>query len=167
MTFGGTTAARVTHPSGAVLSWRISRLEDSNTNHMDYVYRNDPQEPLLEKITYGGNLNAGQAPFLEVDIVYQNRPDQNSGYHLGTLTRSTKRVQAIRTLQHDQIVRDYQFSYALSEISGQSRLRQVQECAGSGKCLAPTTFSFTPQQDSWQAATAANYIPAAIEGPKQ
>ncbi len=165
MTFGGSNNASILHHSGAVVNWRISRLEDTSSNYMDYFYASDPSESLLDEIHYGGNINAAQAHFLKVKLVYEDRPDQFSTYGFGTLGQSTQRLAAIQTYADEIMVRDYQLSYELSEVSNQSRLSQFQECALGDDgivCLAPTTFAFTPEDNAWQVSSTT--IPAATQG---
>ncbi len=162
MTYGGTPESRISHSSGAVLSWRISRLEDISSNYMKYVYSASTSESLLQSIHYGGNVDVGQAPFLAVSIVYEDRPDTSSGYHLGAIQTSTKRINAIQTWSDTDLVRDYQFSYELNPNTNQSRLKEAKECAGSGACLVPTTFDYASSPTQWSSASIS--IPHDLQG---
>ncbi len=167
MTYGGWPASRVLHGSGAVLSWRISQLEDTSSNYMDYAYSNDPAESVLYEINYGGNTNANQDHFLKVKLVYEARPDQSTGYSFGQLVQNTKRLANVQTFTDGALVRNYHLSYALNEVSGQSRLSQFQECAVGDEgevCLAPTTFDYTPENGNWITSSSAS-IPTPTQGP--
>ena len=165
MTYGGGNSSVLYH-TGAVLNWRISQLQDTSGNYMDYAYSNDPAESVLYEINYGGNTNANQDHFLKVKLVYEPRPDQSTGYSFGQLGQSTKRLSNIQTYADGELVRNYHLSYALNEVSGQSRLSQFQECAVGDEgevCLAPTTFDYTPENDNWTNSSAS--IPTPTQGP--
>ncbi len=146
--------------ASTVLVWPIRRIEDSAGNYIDYSYthvqhplfnNNGSVEYLLDKVSYTGRAN--QAPFATVEFDYSELAahQQVRSYIAGQLTRSTRRLDTIRSKVDTQLVRRYALSYQNNDGSGSSMSRpgqplltSVRECYGEGAndCLAPTQFDY-------------------------
>ncbi|MCV2884641.1 DUF4329 domain-containing protein [Aestuariibacter sp. AA17] len=147
--YGQSNQARIT-PTGAYtpLTWLIEKESDLHANNIKYHYSNDYSdgEILLSYITYTGyNNNDGSR---KVRFIYENAGYYSTQYLAGAKTRSTQRLQAIETFYASTKVREYNFSYTLSESSTRPLLKSVTECGykgGASLCSEPTSFSWTDE----------------------
>ncbi|WP_444925245.1 RHS repeat-associated core domain-containing protein [Microbulbifer sp. CnH-101-F] len=138
-----------------IKSWGISFEQDRaapNSNSINYVYKNFGRgEYHLSDIYYTGA--AQQNGDRRVSFEYGNdvRPDIESGYLAGGLTRLSKRLSEIAVYSQGEKVREYRFDYKLSGATKSSLLNVVTLCSGSGVCFAPTTFKWADAEASKQA----------------
>ncbi|MEM7278615.1 MAG: SpvB/TcaC N-terminal domain-containing protein, partial [Pseudomonadota bacterium] len=128
-----------------VKTWAITSTIDVSGNTITYDYSSfGAGEHLLSAIHYTG-IN-GSDGSRHVTFTYEDRPDTRSGYMVGGLTRTTKRLQKITTSYLSTTVREYSLSYgAVSTYSARSLLRSVTECAFEGaqpQCYKPTNFEW-------------------------
>ncbi len=156
MEYGKDATSRLASPqSNVVHAWWVSHVEDVHGNEMDYRYHHnagvglDGQsalELLPLSIHYGGNRNQGVSHHLSVHIDYEDRPDSRYSFRHGTGFKQSQRVSSIRTMAGNTLVRRYVIGYDESEFSYQSRMKNLQECAGDGSCFPPTQLTWaTPE----------------------
>lgn len=164
LVFGANAIERsIDQDTGAVASWAISYLQDKHGNRVDYHYQDISatnsngvleREILPHKITYGRNDAMNVTSGLEVEFVYEDRPDSSTGFSRGSKVKSTKRLSHVYTRHtNDQgaleVVKDYRVEYELSPVGGQSRIKKLWECGLSGDCLFPLTFNWKDYDNSW------------------
>ncbi len=123
-----------------VLSWNIGRVDDRSGNNIKYSYQNFGNgELLLKNINYTGTGEGiGDR---KVEFNYQSRPDNSSSYMAGGLSKSTQRLQSIKTYYKNSLIRSYNLNYSQSLSTERSLLKSIQECS-NGQCLLPTNFEW-------------------------
>ena len=147
MTFGGTSASRVSHSDGRVIQWLVSSFTDAFGNTIDYHYSDygtgGAKEILLDDVTYGGTAN------IKVELDYEFRPDIRQAFRFGESFSTTQRLTNILTSVDGEYAKDYQIDYAETPVSQLSRMTQVTECSGGGICLPPVVFDWNEVSPSW------------------
>ena len=158
MEFGVTADAKVEAAGKTTVArWAMNKLEDRFGNYytLAYTENNASGEHYIDRIDYTGNAGAGQTPPYSVRFNYVDRPydanlvraDQPWGYRDGSVMRTTKVLDQIAAYHNNTPVREYNFDYQHSSVTGRIRLDHFQECgydlAGSTKsCARPTTLSW-------------------------
>lgn len=150
---------------GMPVSWALSAIVDSASNHIDFDYYTPNAatgEYLLKQIRYGGNFAAGQSAYAAVRFAYEARPDAWTRYIGDVHNDQRNRLMTIQTYvgtagaiddNGGTLVREYTLGYELSLSSGRSMLNSVQVCATSSTiaatgqtaqltCLPHTTFAW-------------------------
>ncbi len=122
--------------------WAVDRIEDTVGNYLTVSYIEDTFEYRPERIDYAGNTVANTSSTASVQFEYETRSDIAALYLAGSKVETTQRLSYIKTFVGSELVRDYQLSYDNQGLGSRSRLTQVQECAGSGVCFAPTSFTW-------------------------
>lgn len=128
-----------------VRTWGVNKVSDTKGNYLSITYIEDKPngEAYVSRIDYTGNASANLAPYASVQFSYETRPDTSTGYHLGSLTKLTKRMTNIKTYTGVKLVKDYRLSYAKSLVTDRSLLVTLKECDGnisSPICLTPKQF---------------------------
>jgi RHS repeat-associated protein len=143
---GANRSAPVVNTGGAVLTWAISRFEDSvgNAIRFQYISSGTTNEHLISRIDYAYGMGAGNVgnstSYLQFN--YQNRPDGSSGYVAGARVARTQRLVSIRSMSDGMELRTYNLVYRTPDNPrAQSFLEKIHECVGI-ECLAPTTFEW-------------------------
>lgn len=142
----GGTSRKVTR------SWQLDRVTDTHGNYIEINYSQDTINggiyPL--KITYTKNDAAPINFFRTIDFTYESRSDVVTDYSSGALVRINQRLKAIDMRVNGTLVRQYQFAYALSPISGRSLFQSIQEIGSDAASPVPTSLpatNFTYQQN--------------------
>ncbi|MDR3385410.1 MAG: SpvB/TcaC N-terminal domain-containing protein [Rudaea sp.] len=150
--------------STAIVSWNISRMQDSEGNYIDYLYNNQPAagtvpfaagavEFTLAQVNYTGHATAPKSgTFASVIFNYITLPTANIrlGYQASVAFVQSQQLNNV-TVQYGagSTMRYYQLAYSTSlSGSGAQELASVKECRDSTKavCYPPTAFT-------WSAAT--------------
>ncbi|WP_301340977.1 RHS repeat-associated core domain-containing protein [Corallococcus carmarthensis] len=143
------------------LSWALAQVEDRSGNFMSFLYTTtqDPSdsgyERKLSRIRYTGSTSGtGLAPNRFIDFAYEPRPDGQRHYTAGFLVKSTQRLKEIQVSGPNPIntgrVRTYRLTYLPTTLNRISRLASFQECDGQDVCMAPITFTWTPESDLFE-----------------
>jgi hypothetical protein len=126
--------------NGKVLTWSISRFEDSVKNAIRFSYWNSvyTNEHLVSRIDYAYGSDPGTATYsttyLQFD--YQNRPDASGAYTAGVQIWRTQRLTSIRSFSNGAELRNYNLVYRAPDgVHAQSFLHKLYECVGS-TCLS-------------------------------
>ncbi len=135
MEFGATADARIEAQGRSdVLVWALNRVSDTAGNYLVVSYHEDTADgehyPL--RINYTGNTNQGTTPYHSVHFIYEQRPDQASGWIGGSITRSRVRMTNVQVYAGGGVVRDYRFAYETSSMTARSRLISLTQCTGTG-----------------------------------
>ncbi|NJN34276.1 MAG: hypothetical protein HC817_08515 [Saprospiraceae bacterium] len=161
--YGNSTDSRImtdTRPqaqpslSDRVFSWQLNKIRDQYGNYVEYIYQlsehgsmvtidGDPfgREIKVREIRYTGNSINNLLPYNKIIFDYGRREDKNVGYQAGQGLASRSLLRKITvTTENDQLVRQYDFSYALNK--GISHLRSVQESGSDGLKMNPTYFRY-------------------------
>ncbi len=141
-----------------VLSWALSRSEDSVGNQVNYIYNNSPGEQHIEFIRYAYG-DSSTDYHAEIQFNYESRPDDTSGFVGGYLFSTSERLRSVDIRNQSNgawaTLRTFNFIYDRIGLSNPaSLLSAVQECVSNGNCLPATRFD-------WQKPEAmASYEPA-------
>ena len=68
----------------------------------------------------------GLAPYASVRLVWETRPDPESGYFAGVLASTTRRLASLETWFGEERVREYRLSYEANPQTGRSRARVAE-----------------------------------------
>ena len=144
--FGLAAAQRVTPANTTeTQTWLISREQDvSGANNINYYYDNFGYgELLLGEIRYTGYNGADGNR--SVHFEYEDRPVKSSSFVWGTETRTSKRLRKITTKYGSSTVRAYTLVYQLSDVSGRSLLKRVEECGyqHGTQCVKFATYNYS------------------------
>jgi len=165
MVYGQRSSTQDIDPvSNAVGVWKIDHLSDSNSNTLHYHYADvsGQNEVQLTHITYGGNTTQGVVEHLSVELVYEDRPDTSTVWSRGQQYSQTKRISTIRSKVGGSIFKEYRLTYQQGEVSGASRLTELQLCASDGDCYRPSKFEYVAERESeWVPSTLS--LPAALQ----
>ncbi len=136
-------------PSGTnvPLTWAIREERDPFGNNIFYKYTDFGEgEYLITEIIYTGLGNTRGDR--KIQITYEDKFKPETTYLAGSKVKRTKRIRSIETIAPGRSgsVRRYELKYRPSELSGQSLLTSVQECARGidniEHCRPATTFEW-------------------------
>ncbi len=137
----------------AVRVWAVDEISDLAGNYLKVAYTNSDTttgEYYPLSIVYTANDGAGLGPHNSVFFHYSGRVDVANVYQAGAKVTTTMLLTDIKTYLNTSgagtPVSDYKLTYENGSTTTHSRLKTVQRCAGSGTCLAATTFT-------WQGGT--------------
>lgn len=100
-------------PCSYTQAWALTRLVDTNGNHLDVRYERVDGILHPEAVEYGGNLDLGLPHFFRVAFAYRERPaaDQTLNAFLGHPQRLRRLLDEIIVSAHDALVRRYKLDY--------------------------------------------------------
>ena len=150
--YGSSDDARI-EAQGArrVRLWALARVEDRSGNAMRYRYDEDNPKGEFElaRIDYTENAAAGLAPYASVRLVWEARPDPESGYFAGVLASTTRRLASLETWFGEERVREYRLGYEANPQTGRSRVATLQLCGLGGECLPQTALTWEEGTAGW------------------
>ncbi len=145
--FGDENALHTPAGTNVPLTWAVREERDPFGNNIFYKYTNfGDGEFLITEIIYTGLGNARGDR--KIRISYEDNLKPVTTYVAGSKVKRTKRIRSIETFAPGRSgsVRRYELRYRPSELSGQSLLTSVQECArGTDNiehCRPATTFEW-------------------------
>ncbi len=159
MEFGNTANSRIEGllPNGTARAearvWALNKLQDRKGNYLSVTYSEDNDtngDFRPAQIDY--TINTGLAANRKVVFDYIGRSDLSPRYMGGGKILTTKLLTNIKTYANNLLVRDYRLAYEVGTGTLRSRLKSVNECDGTGKCLpantpdSPPTWQFTWQE---------------------
>ncbi|MBS0457900.1 MAG: VCBS repeat-containing protein, partial [Proteobacteria bacterium] len=156
--------------ASGILSWNLTRFQDSTGNYIDYSYTVNPAgtnyagEQHLARVAWTGkNVLPGQsgmtkAPTQTIDFNYSTLPttEFSRAFASGFTVWQTQRLDGVTVSASGTAVRYYALTYQYSVASPHTRvMSQVQECSDATKatCLNPTTFGLSAGQTSFSDAS--------------
>jgi len=146
MEFGNTADSRIlAQGKTTARSWAVNKVSDTKGNYYTVSYVNDAVngEAYPSRLDYTGNAAASLTPYNSVRFVYTSaRPDASTGYHAGSMVKSTVRMSQVQTYAGSALVADYRLAYQQGTATGRSQLISVTLCDGAGICLPPTSFTW-------------------------
>lgn len=150
---------------GSRRAWMQDTVTDPNGNTMSFVYTQNPRtasgtsdqtksgQVYLDHVSYGpaGGLSDSRT----IQFTYDDkRPDAILHYEGGGVIQTNLRLKQIQSSIHPAVcaggacaaqpVMTYTLAYGQAPNTGRSLLASVTQCAASGACLQPTTFTWTP-----------------------
>ncbi|NOU23906.1 MAG: hypothetical protein HOO90_00010, partial [Methylotenera sp.] len=134
--YGNTADSRIEAAAKTVVrSWGVNKISDTKGNYITvtYVEDNPNGEAYVSRVDYTGNASAtpALAPYASVQFSYEARPDPSTGYHAGSVMKSTKRMTNIKTYMNTTLVKDYRLTYEQGTATQRSRLKTLTECDGN------------------------------------
>ncbi|WP_444882714.1 RHS repeat-associated core domain-containing protein [Microbulbifer sp. PSTR4-B] len=124
-----------------ILSWAVSRTEDSAGNPIDFFYDRDGGHRIREvHYAYGAGNNSAASVFFD----YEAREDVISGYVAGAPLTISQRLHAIQVKGTQSTpLRRYELDYLQTDYDGDtlSRVERLRECAGT-VCHPDTVFEW-------------------------
>ncbi|MCX7110500.1 MAG: FG-GAP-like repeat-containing protein [Proteobacteria bacterium] len=143
--YGNTADSRIeAQGKPTVRVWGVNKISDTKTNYIAVAYSEDNAngEFYVSRINYTGNAAAGVAPYASVQFGYEGRPDIESGYEVGSIIKSTKRIISIKMYVGTYYwIKNYQLNYEIGASSNRSRTTVLTECDFNNICLS-TTFDW-------------------------
>ena len=155
---------------GTVLSWAITRFQDSTGNYIDFFYKEGqagsgyPGEQHIWRVAWSGkNVLSGQAgahrdPYSWIDFNYTTLPttEFSRSVIVGSQFWQTQRLDNVTvTADVSNVVRYYALNYQYAVASPHTRtLATLTECsdATQATCMAPTTFNLSAGKTSYATA---------------
>lgn len=142
-------------PSQMVLSWAISKIQDTNINSISFTYFTETGEQYIDHIDYTlNNDTAIGGVTRKVQFNYSARTDIETSYVGGGVVKTGKRLTGVQPSVGVSSVRSYNLGYDYSAATQRSRLTNVQECGYDGVCLLANWFvaqetAIGPQSWTW------------------
>ncbi|RKH09905.1 hypothetical protein D7V97_15245 [Corallococcus sp. CA053C] len=143
------------------LTWALARVEDRSGNAMSFHYTlrydsvDTSYEHFLTGIEYAASsVGAGLAANRFVDFDYEPRLDSSVAFVAGLKIKLSQRLKSITMRAPNPTtvsqVKQYRLGYT-PNLGAQSltTLSSVQECDGTGVCMNPLTFEWTPETDTF------------------
>lgn len=158
--YGNTADSRIEAQGKTSVSvWAVNRISDTRGTAMTVTYDEDAANgsfyPL--RIDYAGGA-------LLFD--YEARTDFIPRYQAGSVSKTTKRLMAIRTLMPDaSLLRKLSLTYAYKGIAPTSVVTKIEVCDAQNKCLAPTLMTYETGAMSWPVDSSITAIPNADLDP--
>ena len=147
-------------PKNVPMYWYLSKVEDLNGNYIEYHYKNQSGEILLDYVSYGGNLNNGYQHDKVVSFTYSDRVDQSSDFVSGNEIISKHILQNIKVTINGAQYKKYDFNYAIGGDSF-TKLVSVQEEGSDGTKLNPILFKYGENPNSGGSIHGVTGIPEA------
>jgi YD repeat-containing protein len=154
--YGKTNDSKVeAQGKASVLTWQVNRISDTLGNYIDFSYTENTSTGELYplRIQYTGNTNVGLAPVNSIEFQYEARTDAAFGYISGAIHQTTKRLKSIDLLYQGSLQQQYRLSYQSSARTNRSILAEVRQCDANNLCLAPTTFNWKANKQSFAPPT--------------
>ena len=165
------------------VAWAVARISDTSGNYIDFKYEQRDvawgsgptagsptlgHEWNVSEIQYSGN----KVIFSYIDRATRTPRDSAEAYHQGSKNVSVRLLQGITTYVNEAgtipalgagggtPVKTTKLTYENGTVSGRSRVKTIQECAGgpsSTRCLPATSFSYASGgNDAYQASAGFN-----------
>jgi len=127
-----------------ILTWAINKVSDTKGNYFTVSYdeNHETGEHYPIRIDYTGNEASGLSPYNSIRFVYEARPDVITKYFRGSISKITKRIQAIEVYAGEELFRKYVFTYEQRGIKNTSYLTEIQEIGLNGESFYPTKFQW-------------------------
>lgn len=146
--YGLTWDSRVLSNDGAVLEYKLNKIQDNFGNYMLFKYSNlittssnKNGQNCLTEIHYTGNGNTGQIPYNKVLFSYKVRDDKNVYYQSGTALPTEYVVDKISVYgESNTLFKIYQLNYAKNGLY--SVLNDIVEVGSDGSLLNSTIFKY-------------------------
>lgn len=126
-----------------ILFWLISKIKDNYGNYVEFTYRQENREVVIDKISYTGNENTGLTPYNHIQFYYDYRDDKNTVYLAGASINSNLLLKKIKITADGQDFKTYKFTYGFNLYSF---LKEVQEFGSDGTEKNPTIFKYADEQ---------------------
>ncbi len=173
-----------------VIVWNISEVSDRMGNYYQVMWKSDGSENLAVrgnitgvqskdyrpwKVVYTGQKNASgeitSTPYIEMEFVYESRPDMSFGYLKGTKLGTTWRLSEIAVSTRGERNYSYGFDYLDEDFGSngvftdlekkaylaeyqtlRSKLKTVTRYSANGTALPSTTFTWQkpPSGNRWE-----------------
>ncbi len=144
--YGNTADSRRLAQSGssAAVTWAINRKSDREGNYVDFTYNTNTASgyQYIHEVKYTGNTGEGLTPGNTVRFNYESRTDVTPSYADGAIRVIPVRVDNIELYLGASLVRKYDLTYGMGTATSRSRLIDISECLGDGKCLPKTVFTW-------------------------
>lgn len=142
---GQTVESKVARSEG-VLSWAVTRVEDSLGNYYRVNHARDTgtfageiRNQRVASIDYTGHAN--HAPYCSIAFEYETRPDKRVFFTAGVRQSFDQRLKAVSVKTGTFENHRYELDYRISQQTGRSLLEHVTKFAG-GIAIPKTTFSW-------------------------
>jgi hypothetical protein len=151
-----------------IRTWGVNKISDTKGNYITVTYTEDNAngEAYVQRIDYTGNATStpAVAPYANIQLIYEARPDITAGYQAGSILKTTKRLTNIQTYNGSTQVKNYKLAYEQSQSTNRSRLKSMQECDGIGSCKLPSNFNWNVSNNFGFASTFNPIAPGSING---
>ncbi len=139
-----------------VLIWYITKISDLNGNYIEYKYKNDGGQIVLDEILFTGNINAGLTPLNKVKFQYINRSDISSIYIAGKEVKRNLLLDRIKIYTESNLFKEYQFVYTSRLYSF---LTEIIEFGNDGSRFNSTAFQYETPVNAGAQMVTSSYSP--------
>jgi|GEM_PF-3534373 len=144
--YGNTSDSRKLGNGGTVLEWRLSKCYDQYGNYIEYIYSQEGNEFIVDRIEYTKNpFNSDATPNI-VQFIYDDRGDINLAYQNSEVTNMRKVLVNIEiTDTESETYKNYSISYGNANSAGlsiNSLLSEITETGSDGSSLNSTRFEY-------------------------
>ncbi|MDC3982187.1 RHS repeat-associated core domain-containing protein [Polyangium jinanense] len=132
---------------GVPRAWLATKVKDGRGNAMTYGYcfaeaDGYTAEYALDEVRYTSFEGAPASRAVVLTYGTKDPVDVRTHFSGGMALQSSLRLDEIRMIGGDTLVRRYGLRYTLSETTGRTLLTEVEECGGDGVCKPPTHFQY-------------------------
>jgi hypothetical protein len=149
--FGRTSDSRVMAKNGQVVrEWNLNAVSDGFGNSYSIKYSRDAVtgEVLPARVDYAATSSS-----MSIQFEYQVRPDNMLAYWAGEISKTTKRLSAIKVCAANftevcasaSTIYAYSVEYKLSAMTGRSQVARIKLCTGGGVCVNDGKLVWTDQ----------------------
>lgn len=137
--YGLTDDSRKKTSSGDVIEWKLSKIEDRNSNYIKFEYEVIFGSHVISKIEYAGNENLSLASSAIINFNYSERQDKKEYFIKGEKNTNGALVKSISLSYDDEEYKKYHFKYG-HDIS--SKLIELKESGKEAKFKNSTIFKY-------------------------
>lgn len=150
---------KATHrlPTGAqgdeIRDWLLEEIEDPSGNLVQFDYEVDGNVAYPSRAAYGAHRKNGAIDlphFIEYTMKYEARPDTVRLVSRGVTYVMTRRLSSLQLQARGTVQKSFNLAYDISEGTGRSLLKSIQEAGADGRLLPPTSFSYRSAKVSFE-----------------
>lgn len=139
-----------------IRDWLLEEIEDPSGNLVQFEYEVDGNVAYASRVAYGAHRKNGVIDlphFIEYTMKYEPRPDAVPLVSRGATYLMTKRLSSLQLRARGTIQKSFMLAYEISEGTGRSLLKSIQEFGADGASLPPTSFTYRPAKVSFEEPT--------------
>ncbi|MDQ1805055.1 RHS repeat-associated core domain-containing protein [Chryseobacterium sp. CKR4-1] len=140
------------------IEYNIVRWWDAQGNYIDYNYIQGDNVAAIERIDWGGNLNAGTAHFNTIIFNYEQRQLRETSYLKGVHFVQNNLLSSIEVRANGNIFKTYGMKYEMDDHGNYYQfLKSITEFNSEGEAANPVIFDYRKsEQGEWKKASITN-----------
>lgn len=140
--FGNSIDSKLMSEDGLYpIIWGINKLSDRNGNYIEFKYKKDKRNFLIDEINYTGRTSSSLLPYNKIKFNYTERKDSNRVYISNSSIGNNFILENIQIYTEGSTpVKTYKFQYAFDDLH--SVLQEVIEMGSDNTSLNSTIFKY-------------------------